>query len=42
MSRKQWGMGYYTGLKNADKYCGLKRYIATLNTDGHLQTYIVC
>lgn len=38
MSRKQWGHGYYTGLKNADKYGGLKRYIATLHTDGHLQT----
>lgn len=38
MSRKQWGHGYYTGLKEADAHLGLKRYIAQLHIDGHLQT----
>lgn len=38
MSRKQWGHGYYAGLKEADAHLGLKRYIAILHADNHLQT----
>lgn len=38
MSRKQWGHGYYTGLKEADAHLGLKRYIAILHIDKHIQT----
>lgn len=38
MSRKQWGHGYYAGLKEADAHLGVKRYIAILHIDNHLQT----
>lgn len=38
MSRKQWGHGYYAGLKEADAHLGVKRYIAILHTDNHFLT----
>lgn len=36
MSKKQWGHGFYSGLKAADNYQGLKRYIAVLAPDKHI------
>ena len=38
MSRKQWGHGYYTGLKAADNGLYFKRYIATVDEKGYLVT----
>lgn len=37
MSKKQWGHGFYSGLKAADNYQGLKRYIAILAQDQHIK-----
>ena len=36
MSRKQWGHGYYQGLKEAKDYLGIKKYLVCMSNDSHV------